>query len=197
MNGLKLSRVVSQKIVILIFTLGIVLVYIAFLFQTWNVDLFFNLFIGGGMSTLLSYLVLVFGKRSRRTKVILSLILACSILILLVSVPLLQKSSYRIYLEVNETELEEVNEILMSYQGSVSFGKSGDFWGGLDLSSEEKERLLELNDKLQASILKNEQFIYYEFWGYSNSRSGILYSINGEWPKTTQTNGNLKGNWYY
>ena len=154
------------------------------------------LLLSGLIVSLIFYLTILFGKETTKSKIIWTLVIILAATIQWLTEPILIKSSYLIYLNSNEKELAEVNNILKDKLGDVFIVNDHITDKKNQLNQAEKDSLVELRQKLNVYIItKTDNEIYYGLWGFLDVRIGITY-----WTKIGIPNENytqLKDKWYH
>ncbi|AHM59119.1 hypothetical protein D770_04260 [Flammeovirgaceae bacterium 311] len=176
--------------------IGIVLIFLSFLFFARAPFTYTGILVGGLLVSGIFYLSILFGKRTVVNKSAWTLICIGAYLILTFVEPLIIKSSYLIYLHSNQTDLEEINSLVSRDSAEVWIGREEIIDKQNKLSSQNQKRLLELRQKVGAySIVASKEGVYYGLDGFLDVRHGVLYStINSDNRKGLKP---LKDSWYY
>ncbi len=177
-------------------TLGLFSTIISFLFfgrqqGTYQILLLFGLFV-----SIIFYLIILFGKETAKSRVVWTLVVLLAGTIQWLTEPILIKNSYLIYLNSNDKELVQVNNILKDKPGEIIILNDEITDKENLLTQNEKDNLIKLRQDLNVyMILKSKNGIYYELWSFLDVRLGITY-----WTKNEMPNGNfrqLKDRWYH
>jgi hypothetical protein len=177
-------------------SLGLFSTIISFLFfgrqqETYSLFLMSGLFV-----SLISYLTILLGKETTKSKIIWSLVVVIAITIQWLTEPFLIKSSYLIYLKSKDKELTTVNNILKDKSGEIFILKNEITDNKNLLSQTEKDILIQMLQELDVyMIMKSDNGIYFGLWGFLDIRIGITYWTKNEIPNENFTQ--LKDNWYY
>lgn len=174
---------------------GLCLVIFSFLFFGRQHGIYQLLQNVGLFVSLVFYLTVLFGKGTVKSKLLWTVVIILAITLQWLSEPLLIKCSYLIYLNNHNSELNEVNKILVAKSEDIYIFKDGVNDKQHQLSNSENESLIKLREKLDVYIIsKSDNNIYYGFWGFLDVRFGITYLINNN-PNSVQKP--LKDKWYY
>lgn len=148
----------------------------------------------GLLVSIVSFLIILFNKGTRKSKVFCTLVVA--IVIQRLTEPLLIKSSYLIFLKNNSKELKIVNHILSNKSGAIFILEDGITDKDGVLTQAQKHNLLKLREEMNLNmIIKSDNGVYYELYGFLDTRLGITY-----WTKMVKPNSaynHLKDKWYY
>lgn len=185
-----------MKIKYIILILGLFTTIISFLFFGRDQGTYQCLLLSGLLVSLIFYLTILFGKETNKSKIIWTLLIILTSTIQWLTEPFLIKSSYLIYLNGNDNELTEVNNILKDKSDDISI-LNDDINDKMNLLSQaEKDSLVKLRQELNVyMIAKTENGIYYGLWGFLDVRLGITYWTKGEVPNENYKH--LKGKWYH
>jgi len=154
--------------------------------------------LSGLLTAGITYLIILFGKGTKKSKLIWTSILLLSIVIEQLSESTIIKASYLIYVSSNQVVLSEINELLNSHKGTIYIVNDEISTNDMKLTDQEKNRLLELREDSGAYLInKSENEIYYGLSGFLDIRHGIWYSINNKTPETSNELRLLTNNWYY
>lgn len=177
-------------------TLGLFSTIISFLFLgrqqgTYQILLLFGLFV-----SIIFYLTILFGKETAKSRVAWTLVVLLAGIIQWLTEPILIKSSYLIYLNSNDKELMQVNNILKDKSGEIIILNDEITDKENLLTQNEKDNLIKLRQNLNVyMILKSKNGIYYELWGFLDVRLGITYWTKKEMPDESFRQ--LKDRWYH
>ena len=176
--------------------IGIVLIFLSFLFFARAPFTYTGLLVGGLLVSGVFYLSILFSKRTVINKSAWSIICVGAYLILTFVEPLIIKSSYLIFLHSNQADLDEINNLVWRGSAEVWIGREEIIDKQNLLSSQNQKRLLELRQKIGAySIVASKEGVYYGLDGFLDVRHGVLYStIDSENRKGLKP---LKDSWYY
>jgi hypothetical protein len=146
----------------------------------------------------IGYLTIIFGKGTKQSKIKWTLALLLSIVLEVLTEPILIKSSFLIYIHNNQDNLKEINNMLISHRGTIYIYPDTIVSDDIVLTDEEFNRLLILRKNVDAQIIiRNTKDIYYGLWGLLDVRLGIWYSIHGDEEAAATNRRNIKDNWFY
>jgi hypothetical protein len=176
--------------------IGIVLTFLSFLFFGREQDTYQILLIGGLVTALIFYLVILLSKGHLRTKIFWTFVVILCAVIEQLTQPLLVNSSYRIYISQNKNTLTEINNILMNKKGDIVMLNDNISSKGDQLTTFESSKLREGRKRLDAYIIsKSDNGIYYGLWGFLDVRLGVTYWTESKEPDNRYRH--LIGNWFY
>ncbi len=179
-------------------TAGLITLYISFLLFAGHTDIFLFLLLIGLITSIISYLSIFFGKGTKKSKIIWTVLILSSIGMIYLIKPALIKTSYLIYLHSNQEGLSEINDILIRHEGVINIDRNTIAVKKGDLTGKEIERLKKLREQVGAYIIwKSNSDIYYGLYGFLDFRNGLSYSCNGNIPRHQFVHTKLTNNWYY
>jgi hypothetical protein len=176
-----------------LYGIGIILVFVSFLFFGRAMNTYNELLIVGLLIAAIGLGTILFVKSTRKEK--FSFVGLTIILMFLqyISEPYLIHSSYKIYLSNNRAELDEMTNILS--KSDTTFWIADEI-PNCDLSLEELEHVINLKNKADVNYISvSEDYIYFEIWGRLDVRHGVSYFHSNS---VADSSGycNLEGNWY-
>ena len=152
----------------------------------------------GLLISLVSYLTLLFSKKTPKTKIIWTLVVLLAAGLEYFTEPLLVKSSYLIYVNSNADELKVINDILIKHDGDININGDNVDAKSSSLSADEVQQLKNLREKVDAYMIwKTNSDIYYGLYGFLDVRLGVAYVITGNKPTTQMARTHLIDKWYY
>jgi len=101
-------------------TLGLLSTIISFIFFGRQQETYQLLLIGGFLTSIVFFIMILFRKGTIKSKVIWTIVVLIAMVIQWLSAPLLIKTSYSIFLNKNIKELTIVNTILSKKAGFIS-----------------------------------------------------------------------------
>ena len=175
--------------------IGTVSFFCSFLFAGRQQETYFVLLLAGLAMASISYVTILFGKESQKTKLAWTAgVICCAALHTLIE-PFLVDTSYRFFISKNRPTLTELNEILRHKSGKITIFNDTILVKSDALTSREKEKLIAGKQALGVyTIFKSQKGIYYGLWGFLDVRCGITYLENKEPPGGSYKH--LEGNWY-
>jgi hypothetical protein len=175
--------------------IGVVLVFVSFLFFGRQQDTYQALLICGLVTALIFYLTILFGKGHLKTKIFWTVVVVLCAVVQQLTEPFLIDTSYRIYISQNKNILTEINNILIKKQGDITI-LNDSISKGNQLTALESDKLREGRKKLGVYIIsKSDKGVYYGLWGFLDVRLGITY-----WTGSVEPDNNyqhLTGNWFH
>jgi hypothetical protein len=175
--------------------IGIVLIFISFLFFGRQEETYMVLSLLGFVIASISYLIIVFGSGYLKAKLFWTGFVICCAIIQQLTEPLLIDISYRIYISQNKNLLTEVNSILMQKQSDITI-LNNDVTKDTQLTVNEIDKLRDARKKLGTYLIeKTDKEVYYGLWGFLDVRLGIVYRIDTT--KSDKPYRHLTGNWFY
>ncbi len=176
--------------------IGLLSMTISYLFYGRQQGMYHLLLVGSFIVVVTCCLAILFSKRTKKSKAIWILTVMIFLAIQYVTKPLLIKSSFLIYLQTNNYELTQVNNLLLSKKGNVRVYNNDITDKDTILTQIEKDILIKLRKKLNVyMIIKTENYVYYGLLGFLNHRIGLTYWIKNK--KPVMSNQLLEGRWYY
>jgi hypothetical protein len=186
----------KYKIKYIALTIGLLSVITSFLFFGRQQGTYLLLLLSGLLVSSIFYLAILFSKDNIKSKLTWTLVIVVAITVQWLAEPILIKSSYLIYLNRNNKELTEVNNILKYKSGDISLLNDNLIDHRGLLTKTEKENLIKLKQKLDVNIIsKTDNAIYFGLWRFLDVRLGITYKLESKFPNESFQQ--LKGNWYY
>lgn len=177
-------------------TLGLLSTIISFLFVGRQQGTYLLFLLFGLVVSVVSYLAILFGKGTAKSKLIWTLVLFLAATIQWLTEPILIKSSYLSYLNNNDKELRTVNNILIDKPGDILMITDEIIDKKNLLNQTEKDNLVKLRQKLNVDMIwKSDNRIYYGLWNFLDVQIGIVYCIKNEMPDENYKQ--LKDNWYH
>lgn len=175
--------------------LGIVLVFVSFLFYGRQQDTYLILNIVGLATALILYLTVLFGKGRLKTKLFWAVIIIFSVIVQQLTEPIIIDSSYRIYIAQNKSTLIEINNILLQKRGDIIASADTVIAKSDSFTTDEALRLQTGRKKLGVyQISKFDEGIYYGLWGFLDVRLGITFLLSQS--KSGNQYRHLTGNWF-
>lgn len=155
---------------------GIALVFVSFLFFGRKQGTYQALLISGLVTTLVFFASILFAKVHIKTKLFwIAIVILLAVVHQLIE-PFLIDHSYRIFISENQSELNEINNLLMQKEGDITVSRDTVVSKGGQLSANETMKLKERQEKLGVyTILKFDKGLYYGLWGFLDVRLGISY----------------------
>ncbi|MBX7205977.1 MAG: hypothetical protein K1X81_11190 [Bacteroidia bacterium] len=141
----------TRKIKHIGLTLGLFSTIISFLFFGRQQGTYQILLLSGLLASLIFYLTILFGKETKKSKIIWTLVVVLAVTIQWLTEPILIKSSYLIYLNSNDEELKAVNNILKDKHGDITI---------LNNDITDKENLLTQTEKAELIKLRQDLDVY-------------------------------------
>lgn len=182
----------------LILSAGLLLVFISFLFYGRQAGTYMFLLTSGLLISLVSFIILLLSKKSRKTKIIWTIIVLLAAGLHYLTEPFLIKSSYLIYVYSNADELKAINNILSSHDGEINIDRYSVVAKSSQLSAQEIQRLKHLREKVDAYIIwKSNSSVYYGLYGFLDIRLGVVYVITGDKPTMQMVQRHLVDKWFY
>jgi hypothetical protein len=176
--------------------LGIASVIVSFIFFGRRHGIYQFMLVGGFIATVVFYLTILFGKESRRTKLISTVIVIIGGIIQYLTEPVLIDSSYFIYVSRNEKILNEINTILDNTKGDVTVFRDTIIYNDEHFLDSDRNKLIEGKKKLGVYIIeKTDHKFYYGLWGFLDVRLGITYWGEKDYPDIRYQH--IKGNWFH
>ena len=176
--------------------LGILLVVLSFLFFGRLQDTYFWLLVAGLVIALVSYLLIIFGRESTKSKLLWSVVVVLSAVMQQLTEPVIIATSYRFYINQHKDQLAEVNNILERAIGEVYVLKDTIIHPNDEFTLNQMEKLRKAREKLGAYlILKTDNRVYYCLWGFIDVKLGITYWSEKSHPDSRYRN--ITGNWFY
>ncbi|MCA0383040.1 MAG: hypothetical protein LCH58_12810 [Bacteroidetes bacterium] len=174
---------------------GVALTFLSFLFFGRQQGTYQGLLIGGLITALTFYLVILFSKTNFKTKIFWTVILILFAVIQQLTEPLLIDTSYRIYIKTNKETLVEINKILTEVQGDITI-LNDTVSKTESINSFDIDKLRVGQKKLGVYLIsKSGNRIYYGLWGFLDVRLGITYFIDKTKPDNEYRH--LTNNWYH
>lgn len=192
------SNTVKRQLRQLILSVGLLLVFISFLFFARQAGTYMLLLTSGLLISLVSYLTLLFSKSSPRSKLTWTFIILLSAGVEYVIEPTLIKYSYLIYVSSNSDDLKAINDILARHDGEIDIRNDTIISKTSQLTSDEIQQLKNLRQKVDAYVIwKSNSDIYYGLYGFLDVRLGVAYVINEGKPTMKSAQTHLTDKWYY
>ncbi|MES2648913.1 MAG: hypothetical protein V4717_18695 [Bacteroidota bacterium] len=174
---------------------GVVFTFLSFLFFGRHQGTYQIFLIGGLVTAILFFFLILFGKGHLIAKVFWIVVVILCTVVQQLTEPFLIDTSYRIYISQNKNILAEINNILVNKQGDFTMLNDSIFKGD-QLNSMERGKLQEGRKKLGVYIIsKSGNNIYYGLWGFLDVRLGITYLANDLKPGNNYRH--LAGNWFH
>lgn len=146
----------------------------------------------------IAFLTILMGNQSVKFKLFWTLFVFVSAGIFFITEEMLRKTSYRIFIALNQDSIDEINNILTPKQGEIYIYKDTILSQPGCLTEKEKAKLKELRKKVDVYMIwKMNSDIYYGIKGFLNYRVGVCHVINGNKPKIQLVHAHLSENWYY
>lgn len=175
--------------------IGIVLIFISFLFFGRQQGTYQILLIIGLATSFIFYLTTLFGKNYLTTKIFWTVVVIFCAIIQQLTEPFLIDTSYRIYISQNKNVLTDINKILINKQGDITI-LNDSISKGDQLTTLESDKLREGRKKLGVYLIsKSDNRIYYGLWGFLDVRLGITYLTDKIKPDNKYRH--LTGNWFH
>lgn len=174
---------------------GILSVFLSFLFfgirRGWYE---FTLTIGLLVATL-SFLAIIIKKDTLKNKIFWTLVVVVSIILLPLSEPILIKTSYRIFLAVNKTQLTKIGNLVLTKSNGFAYSPAIYKDSAKELSKAELTEIQSLMDRTKILfVAKDSQKIFFRTWSMLDIQEGVyyFYGINKPASKFRQ----ISGQWY-
>ena len=188
----------KYKIKYILLVIGIVLVFLSFLFFGRQQNTYIIILLSGCFVSVTSFLTILFGKHKLKEKITWTIIVSLSVLALSFSESRLIRTSFIIYINSNQTELYKINNLLSNHTDEISFHGKNVFPIENSYSDVEIDLIKNLKEELDVyMITKSQNGIYYGLFGFLDVRIGIWYSNDEEVLESGQQKQKLTGNWYY
>lgn len=175
---------------------GIVLMIVSFLFFGWHHNFYLLLIIIGSIISLVSYLMILFGREGWKPKILWTVFVLLSIIIEEKIATVLIDTSYKIYVAQHKKMLDNINDVLDHTAGDVIIYQDRVIHTKDSFTNKEIKKLQDASIDLGVyMIAKNNNSTYYGMWGFLDVRIGIIY-----WAEKSMPNDNYRhitGNWFY
>lgn len=146
---------------------GIVSVFLSFLFFGRQQDTYQILLIGGLATALVFYLTILFGKGHLKTKIFWTAVIVCCAVLQQLTESILIDTSYRYYISKNENTLKEINSILLYKKGDITILNDNVSAKSDTLTFDEEAKLKKGRKQLGVYMIsKFDTGIYYGLWGF-------------------------------
>ncbi len=177
------------------FLIGVGCTFLSFLFFGRQLHTYQILLICGLLIVSVFYLLILIGKDHIKTKILWTIVLILSIVLLMLTEPFLIDTSYRIYICQNKKILNEINHLLLNKQDDIAIYNDS-IYDNAQLNTSEINKLREGQKKLGVYIIaKSDEEVYYGLWGFLDIRLGVIYL-----PDKIKVHNNyrhLTGNWFH
>jgi hypothetical protein len=176
--------------------IGILFVFISFLFFGRMNEVYTLLLLIGILCSITSFVLILIGKRKFKSKFLWISVVVISAFIEIMIEPFLIKSSYLIFLNNNENELNIINQYIEKCPENLRIKIDSINPPCEQLDSSTKLEIFELMRKTGVRrIEKYNKRIFYELWGMLDARLGIYFNQDKE--QIIDKRSVLKNNWYY
>lgn len=143
-----------------------------------------------------SFLTILIKSDTRKSKLLWTAVVVLAIGLQWLTEPLLIKTSYRLFINKNERELESVTKLISSKERQLFISPASDLWTRNGYSQDEANLIREnLKNTGIHFITKDSIKIYYQTWGMLDVSHGIYYFYADTEPDKHYQK--IKGNWYY
>lgn len=145
--------------------------------------------------SLVTYSLILF-KDPGPIKLIWTLIVFAGIALQWVTEPLMIRLSFLLYIRQHETNLFDVNQILMTKPGNATWVYDSTLWKRNGISETEGRTINDLvNSKHISLIVKDSTKIYFRTFGMLDVSHGLYYFYSSQKPESRYRH--VIGNWYY
>ena len=175
--------------------IGIVLVFISFLFFGRQQNVYSILIISGLLLSLISYIVILVSKASLKSKIVCSGFVILCIILQQLTEGILIDASFRIYIKNNKKLLAELNTMLAHKHGDITIIQDSIHSLGEPLTASERNMLSNGRKELGVYMISSsKKEIYYGLYGFLDIRLGIRYPLDKV--ETSDNYRFLTDNWY-
>ena len=169
------------------------MVILSFLFFGRRQDLYSFLLCTGLLFSSGFYLTVLFGRLSKKTKVIWTIVIFISIILQWLTEPILFDSSCKIFISKNRAHAPSINSMLQDKPDGIFICTDTIIDPSKTLNTNDKSILYNAFGKLDgvSVVVKEKKYIYY---GFDSSRHGVIYWTDKSKPDMHYRH--LVDNWY-